>query len=239
MQMLGSQRIRTTAYHPMSNGMIERFHRQIKGALKCRQQPDRWTEALPLILLGIRATFKEDLQCTTAEMVYGSSLRLPSEFFTPAPDNRLDPTDCVRKLKEVMADLRAPPVRVQHRTSYINRSLPTCTHVFVRRDAVKTPLQPPYDGPFKVLSRQDKYYTLEMRGKSDTISIDRLKPAYIEHAVELEPSSTAPTTPPPPPPPPAPLRKSPIRMSTQAAPITKPKVTRAGRRVHFPNKLNL
>lgn len=61
------------------------------------------------------------------------------------------------RLKEVMADLRAPPVRAQHRATHINRALSTCTHVFVRRDVVKTPLQPPYDGHCKVLRRQEKY----------------------------------------------------------------------------------
>ena len=122
MQALGSKRIRTTAYHPMSNGMIERFHRHLKSALKCNQQPDRWSEALPFVLLGIRSTLKEDLGCTTAEMVYGSTLRLPGEFFTPAPDHNSDPTDCVSRLKDVMADLRAPPVRPQHRSA--RRSIP-------------------------------------------------------------------------------------------------------------------
>ena len=34
MELLGSARIRTTAYHPISNGMVERFHRQLKTAFK-------------------------------------------------------------------------------------------------------------------------------------------------------------------------------------------------------------
>ncbi len=29
MSLLGSKRARTTAYHPQSNGMVERFHRQL------------------------------------------------------------------------------------------------------------------------------------------------------------------------------------------------------------------
>ncbi|GFX01221.1 transposon Tf2-6 polyprotein [Trichonephila clavipes] len=34
-QMLGIQRIRTTAYHPSSNGMVEHLHRTIKLAIRC------------------------------------------------------------------------------------------------------------------------------------------------------------------------------------------------------------
>jgi hypothetical protein len=41
-----------------------------------------WTEALPLVLLGIRTTFKADLQASSAELVYGEPLRIPGEFLT-------------------------------------------------------------------------------------------------------------------------------------------------------------
>ena len=52
-----------------------------------------------------------------------------------------------------------------------------CSHVYVRNDAVRAPLQRPYLGPFLVLQRSDKYYVLDMKGRSDFVSIDRLKPA--------------------------------------------------------------
>ena len=81
MHLLGTNRIHTTAYHPIANGLVERFHRQLKGSLKCIPDSTHWTKALPLILLGIRATVKQDLKCTAAELVYGTTLRLPGEFF--------------------------------------------------------------------------------------------------------------------------------------------------------------
>ena len=34
MKLLGTKRIHTTAYHPIANGLVERFHRQLKSALK-------------------------------------------------------------------------------------------------------------------------------------------------------------------------------------------------------------
>ena len=49
---LGANRILTTAYYPCSNGLVER-HRQLKAALKAYPQPHKWTETLPLVLLGI------------------------------------------------------------------------------------------------------------------------------------------------------------------------------------------
>lgn len=78
-QLLGIHRQRTTAY-PAANGMVERFHRQLKTALKSYPQPHLWLDALPLILLGVRTALKQDLKCTTAEMVYGTTLQLPGKL---------------------------------------------------------------------------------------------------------------------------------------------------------------
>ena len=76
--LLGTKRSRTTSYHP--NGMVECFHRQLKAALKAQPHPDSWTTTLPLILLGIRTVLKQDLNSTAAEVVYGTTLRLPGEY---------------------------------------------------------------------------------------------------------------------------------------------------------------
>ena len=77
------------AYHSISNGLIDCFHSQVKAALKSQPDPTQWTEALPIVLLSIRTALKEDLHCTAAEMVYGTTLRLPGEFFDLTPTNQL------------------------------------------------------------------------------------------------------------------------------------------------------
>jgi len=41
---------------------------------------DNW-EILPTIFLGLRTCYKEDLKSSLAEMLYGSTLRIPGEFF--------------------------------------------------------------------------------------------------------------------------------------------------------------
>ncbi|VDN96356.1 unnamed protein product [Rodentolepis nana] len=62
----------------------------------------------------------------------------------------------------------------------ILKDLSTCPFVFVRVDSEKRPLQPPYEGPYKVLKRKPKYFILDRNGNKDSVSIDRLKPAYLE-----------------------------------------------------------
>ncbi|BHF65763.1 hypothetical protein SprV_0200877600 [Sparganum proliferum] len=48
--LLGTNRIRTTAYHPQANDLVERFHRQLKTSLMAQPDPSRWSDHLPLVL---------------------------------------------------------------------------------------------------------------------------------------------------------------------------------------------
>lgn len=66
----------------------------------------------------------------------------------------------------------------------------TAERVFVRRDGPKTMLQTPYDGPYKVVSRDDKVFVVQVHGETKSITIDRLKPAYVlaEPDVDEEPA---------------------------------------------------
>lgn len=191
--LLGCQHIRTTAYHPSSNGLVERFHRQLKSSLISRYPGSKWTDTLPLAMLCIRTTLKEDLGFTPAEMVFGTTLQLPGEFFCN-PSEISDPSNFVRHLQTYMQQLREIPTRLHTRTQQIPKDLLTCSHVFVRNDAVKRSLQPFYSGPFKVLSRQDKYFVIDRGGKQDTVSIDRLKVAYLDsdYFSSHDPPSTSP-----------------------------------------------
>lgn len=80
-----------------------------------------------------------------------------------------------------MQNIRPKPVRQQRpRKCHISPDLNTCPLVFIRHDAVRKPLQPPYDGPFHVLKRHNEHYTLDILGKEKVISLDHLKPAYLD-----------------------------------------------------------
>ncbi|GFR01843.1 transposon Ty3-I Gag-Pol polyprotein [Trichonephila clavata] len=231
-KLLGVQKIKTTPYHPKSNGIVERFHRSLKQSLRCHA-PTKWTESIPLVLLGLRTALKEDLQCTSAELVYGSTLRLPAEFFK-TPSLNVDPHEFLKNLRAVMDQLK-PVATTSHGSKkvFVHPGLKTCSHVFVRHDPVKKPLQTPYDGPYLVLKRTEKMFTIEKNGKHSTINIDRLKPAFFENSHH----SSAPIISPPPVA--FPTSTKPVPDSSPSSPVSPtnstplPYVTRSGRRVHF------
>ena len=82
MTFLGIHHIHTTAYHPQSNGLAERTIQTIKKSLKTLLEDSNWYFFLPLTMLALRALVKEDLDSTDSEIVFGTQLRLPGEFFT-------------------------------------------------------------------------------------------------------------------------------------------------------------
>jgi len=179
-EFLGCTRIRTTAYHPAANGMVERFHRQLKAALRACDRPENWVENLPLVLLGIRATVKADIGCSAAELVFGTPLRLPGDLCATVNDAAADPSDMLSRMRAFARGLRPTAPRVPHRHVYVDPRLRTCSHVFIRCDRVRRPMEPPYDGPFEVRQRGDKTFQVIINGFLDTVSIDRLKPATVD-----------------------------------------------------------
>ena len=118
MQLLGTKRIRTTAYHPIANGLVESLHRQLTASLKAQLDPTNWTDSLPMVLLGFRTAVQEDVHCMAAELVCGTILRLPGQFFSTSSSD-IDPTSFIQRLKSTMQQLHALPVCPHHRTVHI------------------------------------------------------------------------------------------------------------------------
>jgi transposase InsO family protein len=83
-KMLGVQIINTTAYHPQSNGMVERCHGQLNAALRARLASTEWPDHLPWVLLCLKSAPKEDSAISSAELMFGTMLSLSAEFILSA-----------------------------------------------------------------------------------------------------------------------------------------------------------
>jgi hypothetical protein len=135
---------------------MESLHRPLKTAIMCHAD-EKWTEALPLFLIGIRTAYKEDLKSSTAELVYGETLRFPGEVLVPAAP-MVDASSLIQQFRRHMDQLR-PTLAARLRDS---------THVFLRQDATRHALEPPYSGPHKVISDTDKTHKIVVRGRQVT-----------------------------------------------------------------------
>ena len=79
LQLVGCQRNLTIAYHPASNGIIQRWYRSLKAALMCHTGTD-WSLSLSTVLLGLRSNVM-DIGLSPAEFVYGTTLIIPGDNF--------------------------------------------------------------------------------------------------------------------------------------------------------------
>jgi transposase InsO family protein len=86
MTKLGVKHTMTTAFHPQSNGVVERFHRRLKDSLQARLASMEWPQHLPWVMLGLRVAPREDSGVLAGELVYGAPLALPGMLIaTPEP----------------------------------------------------------------------------------------------------------------------------------------------------------
>lgn len=179
--LIGANHLRTTPYHPQSNGIIERWHRVLKAAILCND-PAKWVHSLPSILLGLRVVVKPDINASPAELVYGTTLRIPGEFFGNSKPSVAN-SEIVSQFRTAMQNLR--PTDTSHHAqpkTFVSPSLHSASHVFVRNDSIRPSLTHPYDGPYYITRKTRKYFTVNIRDRSVNINIDRLKPAFIEYS---------------------------------------------------------
>ncbi|GFS29691.1 integrase catalytic domain-containing protein [Trichonephila inaurata madagascariensis] len=126
-------------------------------------------------------------------------------------------SEFAQQLKQTMHNLKPVPTSSHGRkTVFVHPELSQCTHVFLLHDAIRKPLQPPYDGPFAVVKRSLKNSSLcSDKAKKICVSIDRVKPAFmLSDTIESNQSSFIP--------------------KSKEVPATQ--TIRSGHRVHFPQR---
>ncbi|GFV83675.1 gag-Pol polyprotein [Trichonephila clavipes] len=113
-------------------------------------------------------------------MVFGKTIVLPGEFFEPSSQTPTDPSEYLLRLRETFWTLKPTPASCHSSTScFVHTALKTCSHVFVRVEGLKPSLTAPYQGLFEVLIITEKHFTIKINDRTSTISIYRLKAAFL------------------------------------------------------------
>jgi len=186
---------------------------------------EKWTDALPLVLLGICHAYKEELQSTAAEFVYGEPLRVPGDFLVPAAQ-RLEASTFIEQLRRHMDQLR-PTSAARHDSTdtFIRKDLKDSNYVFLRQDYIRRALEPPYTGPHKVIARTDKTLTIVVPGRQVNVSAYRVQHAYVLDGTQHDTGSLPSAQP----------RSDPEKPVSTNRPT---QTTRSGRTFRFPARYN-
>ncbi|XP_014218097.1 uncharacterized protein LOC106646568 [Copidosoma floridanum] len=168
---IGAKVVHTVAYHPQSNGMVERF--------------------------TVLTAFKHDLEASPSEMLFGTTLRIPGEFFV-TDSIQADKTAFVQSLRQLFQAIRPVPAsRHSSAHPFVFKDLQSCTHVFKRVDSIRKPLEAAYTGPHRVIRRtEQRTFVIDVNGQEKVVSIDQLKPAYLEVAEPIPEENPAQRLPP-------------------------------------------
>ncbi|XP_069983360.1 uncharacterized protein [Penaeus vannamei] len=95
MRRMGVRHQVSSAYHPESQGALERFHQTLKNMVRiyCHETDDQWDEMVPLLLFAARECVQDTLGFSPFELVFGHEVRGPLKMLKERwldDDNRSD-----------------------------------------------------------------------------------------------------------------------------------------------------
>ena len=101
-RVLGYKKVSTTAYHPQTDGLVERFNRTLISMLAKTVERDGkdWDQQLPFVLFAYRASQQQSTLESPFFLLYGRDPRLPTQTSMVASKTRQH-----WDLKEYGADL--------------------------------------------------------------------------------------------------------------------------------------
>ncbi|XP_062584037.1 uncharacterized protein LOC134245806 isoform X2 [Saccostrea cucullata] len=128
-RLLSMKQLSTTPYHPMCNGLVERFNGTLKQILRrlCSERPKDWDKYLSAALFAYRDAPQESLGFSPFELVYGHRVRGPMRILRELwTKEETDSEDHLMVIKEFLQRLRAANLTAKPSKCFIGFSSIEC-----------------------------------------------------------------------------------------------------------------
>ena len=194
---LGIEQKKSSAWHPESQGALERFHQTFKTMLKCYCEDHErdWDVGVPLLLFAVRDSTQESLGFSPFQLVFGHKVRGPLKLIKEKWLDTNEQTDLLsyvmsfkERLTEAceLASKHLSNAQTKMKTWYdrnsVKRSFNEGDQVPVLLPSPGKPLQAAYFGPYTVLKKVDELNyvvkTPNRRKAKQMCHINMIKPYY-------------------------------------------------------------
>ena len=187
--------IRTTPYHPQTDGLVERFNKTLKAMLKkvASEEGRDWDTLLPYILFAYREVPQATTGFSPFELVFGREVRGPLDVLKEGWEANKRSSESVvahvltlRERLESMTELAAEHMREAQEKQKVwydrnarMRELKSNDQVLILLPTSHNKLLAKWQGPYKVLRRLGKVnYEVDMpgtRSRKKVLHINLLK----------------------------------------------------------------
>ena len=165
MYELGIKQYTSSAYHPQSQGALERFHQTLKSMLRayCYEQDKDWDEGVHLLLFAAREAVQESLGFSPFELLFGREVRGPLKLLKESwldNEDQVGLLDQVTKLRQRMRgageiareNLKAAQTKMKtwYDRKARKRSFEVGDEVLILLPLPGHPLQARYSGPYTI-----------------------------------------------------------------------------------------
>lgn len=186
------KQIKTSVYHPQSNGSLERSHHVLAEYLKSyiNGNQNNWDSFLDAAMFSYNTTYHEGIKISPYELIFGRKPRLPSVFVEPRQGvtHKEFLVDLVDKLTYLRKNAKENLLKAKESAKeYYDRKLKPLIldpgdYVYVLHETVRTgskKLTDQYDGPFQVIRKlNDVNYEIKRGKRNQILHVNKLKRAY-------------------------------------------------------------
>lgn len=207
--LLAIKHLSSTPYHPICNGLVERFNGTLKQMLRklCQEEPKSWDRLLAPLLFAYREVPQASLGFSPFELIYGRHVRGPlsllKELWTGDHQSEevkttygyvLDLRDRLEKTlqlaQENLSRAKVTQKKYYDRGSRIRR-LKVGDRALILLPTTENKLLMHWKGPFMVTGKKGNFdYWLDMGHTTKLFHINMLK-RYEERPQQLSPQSAS------------------------------------------------
>ena len=202
---LGVEHVTSSAYHPQSQGCLERFHQTLKQVLGkyCYENGTTWDDHLDWLLFAFRESLQESLGFSPFEVLYGRNVRGPlkvlKDKWFESHSQPLTVQEYVSSLMDKLAHIRnfaknnLNLSQIKSKQHYDKKAIPReflpGQQVLVFLPVPGAPLTKKYSGPYVVEKRLNPVNyvvaTPDRRKKNQLVHVNLMKPYFCRNPEEI------------------------------------------------------